>query len=182
MPELPDLRKVKVREAYRDYTPSVDAAVVVRQLLDTVPEKYLRGLDCVLLTNEAGLPRRDRIGRVWSRKRKFDKSRVLGRYHGQTRNHSAYIELRVDKIVRWIDNVPAAFLFRKVLFGHILFHEIGHHIHRTIRPEYKEKEDVADNWVGKLNVNFVRQKYWYAVPFITVAVKAYRFMRRRRWI
>src|SRR5690242_9175024 len=114
------LRKsIEVREAYRDYAPPVDAAIIVRQLLDTVPEKYLRGLHCVLLTNEAGLPRRDRIGRVWSRKRKFDKSRILGRYHGQTRNHPAYIELRVDKILNWIKKMPAAFLFRKVLFGHI---------------------------------------------------------------
>lgn len=178
-----DLRKlVEVREVYRDYVPPVDAALIVRQLLDTVPEKYLRGLDCVLLTNEAGLSRRDRIGRVWSRKRKFDKSHILGLYHGQTRNHPGYIELRVDKILKWIERLPAAFLVRKVLFGHILFHELGHHIHRTIRPEYKEKEDVADNWAGKLNANFVRKKYWYAVPFITVAGRTYRFLRRKKRI
>jgi hypothetical protein len=136
--DAPHRCNVKVVEAYRDYTPSVDANLIVRQLLDTVPEKYLRGLDCILLTNEAALPRRDRIGRVWSRKRKFDKSRVLGRYYRRNSQNPAYIELRVDKILRWMEKVPAASLFRKVLFGHVLFHEIGHHIHRTIRPEYKQ--------------------------------------------
>lgn len=181
MPDSADVHKsVKVREAYRDYTPTIDVAAIVRQLLDTVPGKYLRGLDCVVLTNEAALPRRDRIGRVWSRKRKFDKSHVLGRYHRQTRDHAAYIELRIDKIIRWIEEVPAAFLFRKLLFGHVLFHELGHHIHRTIRPEYREKEDVADNWSANLNVNFVRKTYWYAVPFLAVAAKAYRLIKRKQ--
>lgn len=179
---LADASNVKVVEAYRDYTPSIDATLIVRQLLDTVPEKYLRGLDCVLLTNEAALPRRDRIGRVWSRKRKFDKSRVLGRYYRRNSQNQAYIELRVDKILRWMERVPAAFIFRKVLFGHVLFHEIGHHIHRTIRPEYKEKEDVADDWAGKLNANFVRRRYWYALPILLPASKTYRLMRRKRWI
>jgi hypothetical protein len=179
---LPDLRNIKIMEPYRDYTPPVDVARIVRQLLDTVPEKYLGGLDSVVLTNEASLSRRDRVGRVWSRKRKFDKSRVLGRYHGRTRNGSAYIELRVDRIFRWIEGVPVAFLFRNILVGHVLFHELGHHIHRTIRPEYKEKEGVADNWAGRLNVNFVRKKYWYALPLITPVVKTYGFMRRKQWI
>ena len=88
--------------------------------------------------------------------------------------------MSVSKILRWIERTPAAFLFRKVLFGQILFHEIGHHIHRTIRPEHKEKEDVADSWAGKLNVNFVRKNYWYAVPFITVAAKTYQLLRRKK--
>ena len=170
---------------YRNYAPPVNAAAIVRQLLDTVPEKYLRGLDCVLLVNESGLPRRYRIGKIWSRKRKIDRSDMLGCYRRQTRNHSAYIELRVDKIIRWIDTVPVSFLFRKVLFGYVLFHEIGHHIHHNIRPEYKEKEDVADNWAGKLNGNFVRTRYWYALPFLpllSAAIKSYRLMKRKKWI
>jgi hypothetical protein len=45
-----------------------------------------------------------------------------------------------------------------------LYHEIGHHIHYTIRPEYKEKEDVADRWSKKLTAKFLRRKYWYIIP------------------
>ena len=175
MPDSSDQRKlVEIREAYRGYIPSVDVAAIVRQFLDTVEDKYLRGLDCVLLVNEAGLPRRDRIGKVWSGKRKIKKSRTLGCYRRQTRNHPAYIELRVDKILKALEKMPAAFVFRKVVFGHVLFHEIGHHIHRKIRPEYKEKEDVADNWAGKLNANFIRKQYWYALPLLIPALKTYR--------
>ncbi len=148
-----------------------------------MPDKYLKGLDCVVLTNETGLSRKDRVGRVWSRKRKFDKSRVLGLYHGGSRNPSPYIELRVDKIIMGLEGVALRVpLLRKVGFGHVLFHELGHHIHHTIRPEHNEKEDVADKWSGRLNANFVRKKYWYALPILIPALKVYKFMRRRQWI
>ena len=40
-------------------------------------------------------------------------------------------------------------MLRDIGFGHVLFHEIGHHIHNTVRPEYDEKEDVADKWDGE---------------------------------
>lgn len=171
-----DTAGIDVREAYKDYLPAVNAARIVSQLLCIVPEKYLRGLDCVVLTNEASLSRKDRIGRVWSRRRKYDKSRIRGRYHFATRSSAAYIELRVDKILL---SLP---VFRDIVFGHVLYHEIGHHIHETIRPEHREKEDVANNWAGKINARFIRHKYWYFLPFLVPASKIYIWMKRRRWI
>jgi len=42
---LSDTRTVEVIEAYRDYTPPVDAAAIVQQLLRSVPDEYLMGLD-----------------------------------------------------------------------------------------------------------------------------------------
>ena len=71
---------------------------------------------------------------------------------------------------------------RELVFGHVLFLELGHHVHYTIRPEHKEREDVADKWAGKLNVNFIRKKYWYALPVIIPAAKIYRLMRRKQLI
>jgi len=148
-----------------------------------VLDKYLRGLDCVVLMNLGGLSRRDRVGRVWSRKRRVDKSYILGRYHPRSRNSLPYIELRVDKI---IEGLKGKFLWlpflRELVFGHVLFHELGHHVHYTIRPEHKEEEDVADKWAGKLNVNFIRKKYWYALPVIIPWAKIYTLMRRKQLI
>ena len=77
---------------------------------------------------------------------------------------------------RWL---PIA---REIVFGHVLFHEVGHHIHTTIRPEHIEREDVADTWARKLGANFLRKKYWYAVPVLVPMAKVYGFMRRRRWL
>jgi hypothetical protein len=173
---------VRVNQAYRDYTPPVDVSATVLRLMRTVPGQYLRGLDCVVLTNESGMSRKDRVGRVWSRKRKFDKSRVLGRYHGSSRN-SPYIELRVDKIISGLNGVFLRIpLLREIGFGAVLFHEVGHHIHHKIRPQHLEKEDVADQWAKKLIGNFIRKQYWYALPILIPAFKVYGFLRRKRWL
>jgi hypothetical protein len=176
---MPPDHDIRIIEAYRHYTPPVDAPAIIRRLLNTVPEKYLRGLDCVVLTNEVALSRKDRKGKVWSRRRRVDKSYVLARYHHGSRNSLPYIEVRVDKVVDATESwaLPIR-LIRDIVFGHVVFHELGHHIHSTIRPEHTEKEDVADTWAGKLNANFVRKTYWYGVPVL----KIYTFMRRRRWI
>jgi hypothetical protein len=174
-------RDLRIQEVYRDYAPPINAAAIVHQLLKSVPDKYLAGLDCVVLINEGSLSRRDRIGKAWSRKRKYDKSRILGRYHGRTRSSLPYIELRVDKIISRLPGLQIYIpLLRYMVFGRVLFHEIGHHIHRTIRPEHAEREDVADNWANKLNVNFFRNKYWYAIPILIPVAKTYTFLRGRR--
>jgi hypothetical protein len=129
------------------------------------------------------MSRRDRIGKVWSRGRKVDKARVCGRYHFGRGGSLPYIELRVDKIIMGLKGMYLRIpITREIVFGHVLFHELGHHIHNTIRPEHKEKEDVADKWAGKLNFNFIRYKYWYAMPIIRPAAKIYTFMRRKHWI
>ena len=73
-------------------------------------------------------------------------------------------------------------MLRDIVFGHVLFHEIGHHIHNTVRPEYDQKEDVADKWAGKLNGDFVRKKYWYALPILIPVLTVYKFIRRKQWV
>lgn len=178
-PVMPPKSEVRICEAYKHYTPPVDALAIVHKLLSTVPDKYLRGLDCVILTNVAALSRKDRVGRAWSRGRKFDKSRALGFYQHGSRNSLPHIQLRVDKIVAGLKGVYLHIpLFRDIAFGRVLFHELGHHVHHTIRPEYNEKEDVADTWGKRFIGLFILKIYWYLVPVL----KIYRFMRRKAWI
>jgi hypothetical protein len=180
---LSDRTEIRITEAYRDYEPRFNVKRLVRKLLSTVPGKYLDGLDCVVLTNQASLSRQDRVGKVWSRRRKRSKNLVLGRYHPKFGSTPPYIELRVDKISAGLRGASVHIpILRAVVFGQVLFHEIGHHIHRAIEPQHREKEDVADRWAGKLNGIAVRQNYWYAMPLIVPALKIYKFMRRKQWI
>jgi hypothetical protein len=68
----------------------------------------------------------NRVGKVWSRKRKYGKSRVLGRYHRGSRNSLPYIELRVDKIFARLKGVQLRIPYiRNIVFGNVLFHEVG---------------------------------------------------------
>jgi len=59
---LSDTHTIEVKEAYRNYIPPLDALAIVQELVRTVPDEYLTGLDCVVLTNTAGLSRKDRVG------------------------------------------------------------------------------------------------------------------------
>jgi hypothetical protein len=48
----------------------------------------------------------------------------------------------------------------------LLFHQLGHHIHRVHRPEYEGKENVADKWSKRLTRKFMSKRYWYLLPTV----------------
>ncbi len=152
--------EVSIREFYNGFTPPRFVLPLVSRLLFSVPSKYLVGLDAVVLTNQSGAPRRWRIGKVTSKKRRFPQDRVFGRYHYAHKDGPAWIELYADKLVA-ASNYRFVPLGRTAIFGKVLFHEIGHHVHTTVRPEFREKEDVADNWGRKLMTNYLLTHYWY---------------------
>jgi hypothetical protein len=148
----------KVITSYRDYAPAVEVEGAVELLLGYVPSEYLAGLRSVVLTNTASC-RRLRRGKTWSRGRKVALAECLGLYKGD------HIELLVDKI---LEGQPEWFVrwrfTRTLLIGTVLYHEIGHHIHRTRRPEHRETENIADEWQRRLLKGFVAKRYWYCAP------------------
>jgi hypothetical protein len=153
-----------VREFYNGYDAPAYVANTVHKLVSTVPSKFLRGIDCVVLTNQSGMSRRSRLGKVTSRKRRLPQSSMLGRYHPASPGKRPWIELFVDNIVPGLGRYRWIPLIREACFGLVLFHEIGHHVDATSRPEFREKEDVADDWGKKLMGNFFRKKYWLLMP------------------
>lgn len=82
----------------------------------------------------------------------------------------ANVRILVDNILR---SYPKRLLWFGPLlnlrFSDVLYHEIGHHIHATRRPEFRGKEDVADKWKEKLNRKFFSSRYWYLFPLALVA-------------
>ena len=156
---------VKGTESYVNYSPPLDYAAIATRLLATVPEKYLVGLDSVVLCNLSGQPRRVRIGTLPRRDHRIRREHVAGLYHPAWRGQHAWIQVFVDQIklpprsLRWIG------LLCDLLLGHVLYHELGHHVH-TIRPEYREKENVADNWEARFGRNHMRKTYWLLYPLL----------------
>jgi hypothetical protein len=161
LPEARVNNEIAVREFYNEFSPPRYARRLVSRLLFTVPLKYTRGLDSVVLTNLSGAPRRWRLGKVTSRKRRVPQDRVLGRYHHAHKGQPAWIELYVDRLVAGVSYHGFVPFARTACFGMVLFHEIGHHVHTTIRPEFSEKEDVADDWGKKLMKNYMLKHCWY---------------------
>jgi hypothetical protein len=150
-----------VQVSFSGYEPPFDAVPIVQRMLDSVPEKYLIGLREVVLTNASGLPRKLRRSVTKSRKRKVRFDQAAGLYHPAFNGRAAWIEIFLDNTLRgwesgWWLRIP---LIREGRLADILFHEIGHHIHFTCRPEYREKEDVADVWLVRLRRNYNQQRF-----------------------
>ncbi|QNI31301.1 hypothetical protein H7849_19735 [Alloacidobacterium dinghuense] len=135
-------------------------------MLDSVPKNYLVGLGEVVLSNSSGLSGKRRDIRVKSRKRNVSLATASGAYHGASRGSSAWIEIFVDNALRgwekgWWLRIP---YIREGRLSDVLFHEIGHHIHRAVRPEHREKEDVADVWKVRLERNYHLQRFrWMGI-------------------
>ncbi len=159
----PTATPVRVTEAFVSYRPAVDCARLTQRLLSTVPHKYLVELDSVVLCSLSEQSRSVRIGTLPRRGRRIKRDRVAGLYHHASRGQKAWIQIFVDNIqfppwyLSWIG--PTS----EMAFGSVLYHELGHHVH-TIRPEYREKEDVADQWSDRFLLNHLKKKYlfWYS--------------------
>ena len=163
--------EVRVIEAYRDYASPFNVAKTVRMLLGYVPAKYLAGLKTVVLMNKGAMSHDKRRRKLWSRGRKISMDRVLGTYHQAWKGDPAWIEIHVDRIISTLPGKSTKWVppfLRTFAFAEVLYHEIGHHIHKTVRPEYREREDVADAWRDKLRRSFMRSRYWYLVPAAAV--------------
>jgi hypothetical protein len=182
----------KVITNFIGYTPPFDVVPIVERMLASVPPKYLIGLSEVALTNSSGLPRKLRRSVTKSRKRKVKIAKARGLYHPAWNGNRARIEIFIDNTLRnwekgWWLSLPS---YREILLGDVLFHEIGHHIHATVQPEFREKEDVADSWKVKLKRQYNRARHpWQRAllyPFrpllIALSKAASRCQFERGWI
>jgi hypothetical protein len=156
-----------VQASFSGYEPPFDAVPIVQRMLNSVPEKYLVGLREVVLTNASGLPRKLRRSVTKSRRRKVRFDQAAGLYHPAFNGRPAWIEIFVDNTLQgwergWWLKIP---FIREGRLADVLFHEIGHHIHFTCRPEYREKEDVADVWLVRLRRNYTQQRFRWTARF-----------------
>jgi len=150
--------------AYRDWSAPIDVTRIVSRLLSTVPARYLAGLGSIVLSNASGLDRQRRRAKTLSRKHKASLAAARGLYHPRSHGRAAAIELFVDNIVEPWPHVLLRLPFvQDVAFGDVLFHEIGHHVHTTQVPEFREPEDVAEAWEERFSGSHLRRRYWYLV-------------------
>ncbi|MFY9746949.1 MAG: hypothetical protein WA891_09190 [Acidobacteriaceae bacterium] len=159
-------RTPEVIASFSGYEPPFDPAPIVRRMLDSVPKNYLAGLGAVVLSNAGGLSGKRRTAKVKSRKRRAGLAAARGLYHSASHGSRAWIEIFVDNTLRgwetgWWLRIPYV---REGRLADVFFHELGHHIHYAVRPEHREKEDVADVWKVRLQRNYNRQRFrWIGV-------------------
>jgi len=158
---VPAAKRPAITASFSGYEPPFAIVPIVQRMLDSVPQKYLNGLSEVVLTNSSGLPRKLRRSVTKSRKKKVKVAQARGLYHQAWDGKPAWIEIFVDNALKGWENgfwlkIP---FFREGRLSEVLFHEIGHHIHYTARPEYREREDVADVWKVKLERNWFSRRH-----------------------
>jgi len=175
---------VIVREAYKDYTAPIEVADVVNRLLSAVPKERLVGLKTVVLTSSQNLSKPVRKSKAHARGKSYELGKCRGQYHQEWKNQPAWIELFVDNtLAGWPLTMLRVPLFRDWALADVLFHELGHHIHKTQAPEFKEQEDVAEQWQRKLSRPFFRRHHWYlwiVVLPLWPFVRIHRYIKKRK--
>jgi len=161
---------IPVYENYRDYQPPRYVYPTICRLLSCVPENYLSGLALIVLTNA------EAVGKGKTRRvagKKYARRDCLGFYHPERKGEAAWIEIVVDNIlaesfgtVRVLSYIPVA---RDVSFARVLYHEIGHHLDRTIGAPAPSGEEAAEAWMKNLARPYFRRRYWYVRPFLSPA-------------
>jgi hypothetical protein len=149
---------VQVLEEFRWLRPPANYRTTVERLLKSVPPEYLKDLDRVCLRDTAALRG------AWPAKMPPDTGNA-GAYVHAWKGHKAEIELNLDVITagcpNWAQKIP---ILREGLVGRVLFHEIGHHIHHTVKRDPRPKEVMADRWARLLWRSYILRRLWYLRP------------------
>lgn len=161
----------RVIEAFQGYSPSFSAAKLIYSMLRDVPANFLWGLHSIVLTNAAALSRKERKRKGLGHSRTALEDAV-GFYTQEWNGDPARVTLLLDNIEKqWPGLLWRVGLIRSLAISQVLFHELGHHIHRVHRPEFEDKENVAEKWSKKFFRKFVLRRYWYSLPlFVTISL------------
>jgi hypothetical protein len=159
--------RVRILEEYYNYRPPVRVYRSVEVLLRYVPEEHLNGLRTITITNSEYMGKALK-GKFIQDKRRFRASDCRGMYWNNQ------IWLILDQICE-VDTFMIIPAVRTILIGEVLYHEIGHHIHKIEQPGFrKDKEAFADEWRDKLMQTFVRQRYWYLLGVLKLFLPVFR--------
>lgn len=185
-------KRPTVVASFSGYTPPFDPVRMVEKMVESVPSEYLVGLKEIVLTNSSSLPRKRRRSVTKSRKHKLKMERTGGLYHPAWNGNRAWIEIFLDNTFRnWKKGWWLSFRFyREIVLGGMLFHELGHHIHATVKPEFLDQEDVADFWKARLMRQYNQARHpWLRAflfpfrPLLEMLSKATsKYLFKRGWI
>jgi hypothetical protein len=163
--------------AFQNYEPPFDSEKMIRRMLAVVPANYLWGLHSIVLTNVQALSRKSREQKAAGRRRVALKE-TLGYYTEAWKGEPARVTLLIDNLEKkWGRNWLRFGLLRDAPLAELLFHEVGHHIHRLHIPEYDGGENVAEKWSKKLWGKYMRSRYWYLVAVISPFMRLYRWFK-----
>jgi hypothetical protein len=175
---------IPIYENYQGYQPPRYVYLTVAKLLSKLPTHYLSGLQSVVLTN-AGAIRGGKTHRI--KGKKYTLQSCFGFYHAKSNREGAWVEIVVDNIVaRYcakgvLRALSYVALYREIAFAEVLYHEVGHHLDRTIGALARGSESNAEAWKNRLARTYIRDRCWYLLPFGRMVSVVGRALRKVRW-
>lgn len=158
---------VEVQENYKNYTSPKVALKSIKRMIRYTQKEFFTGLDYINLTNTDALNRKYRRKKTKSRKRKVSLNNCEGWYVEKWGDQPAHIDLLIDNIYfdypNWLLRVG---FISDIALSPTFFHELGHHIHKTQKPEHDEREDVANRWGSRLSKQYFWKRYWHIMILI----------------
>ena len=166
---------VPIREDFENYTPPRWFRRRVERLLAPLEVGHTNGLAAIVLTNAAVADNR-KSRRPMRRRRK---GLAIGRYHPGVRGRQPWIELIVDRIVGQLPHVLQFFpLLQYLTVAHVLYHEIGHHLHETVGSAARGGEPSAEEWRKRLTRRYFPKRHGFVLRLFRPIARA--FVRRSR--
>jgi hypothetical protein len=166
---------IEIIENYGDWVAPRYVRRTVEALVKSVPEEHLAGLGSIILTTTTTSNRSFRRKKVKHRGQMRSKVEANGSYQPAWPGHAAFIRLYVNNILAPYPPAAArSSLISKLLLADTLFHEIGHHIHQTKTLDFRNQEDVADEWAHRLTRQYFGRKYWFIMRLTRLIVRLYK--------
>lgn len=132
--------------------------VTTKILLKYIPVKYLKGIESIYYIDINYYNKY--LGKFYKDDNLYNK-KTLGLYFPLKENKARLIILLDNLIEQYSSRLMEIFFFRTLFISKPLFHEIGHHMHRTIITDNRDKEIVANLYEIELRNIFFHKRYLF---------------------
>jgi hypothetical protein len=167
---------VPIREDFDNYTPPRWFRRTVERLLAPLDLGHTNGLAAIVLTNSARSDRRK--GQRRRRRIRHHPGRTIGRYFPGSRGRQPWIELIVDCIIGDLPHLVQLIpLVQNLIVAHVLYHEVGHHLHGTVGSAARGDEPSAEVWRKKLTRLYFPQRQRFLLKVLRPVTR-----RIARWL
>jgi len=175
-----EYHQVEIQELFGQYSPKIPITKIIRRLIASIPDKYLEGLEKVVLTDSISIKEELPGEHTKFQDRDIPLWECHALYYPLHEGRPAWILLIVDNI---LDSWPIRLFklrvppIRDLFLCTPFYHEVGHHIHAEIKPEDGDKEQIAEKWGMRLSRRYLMRRYWYFFPLVVLLLIVKKFLK-----
>jgi hypothetical protein len=145
---------VKIQIDYKGPTYFMNIERILKRLFKAVPPEHIIGLEKIVVIDKFSGGNANARGLYYAKDSKE-----------QARIHIAF-QTVFKGLPRFVGLLP---LVSKILLGHVLYHEIGHHYHYTLKAGItkSKREKFSDDYakkISRIKFRYWRFFFWWLAP------------------